>query len=66
MINFTKIGPSKDDKEDMLVLTDVFSLNSVSLLLLMVRRLLPSLKYLVDERFYICGIPSQFQSIKGE
>ena len=63
-IDFTKVDPSKDGKENVLVLTDVFSKLSQAIVTPN-QKALTVAKVLVDKWFHVYGIPSHIHSDKG-
>ena len=56
-IDFTKVGPSKDGKENILVLTDAFTKFSQTFVTPNQESLI-IVKILVDKWFYMYGIPT--------
>ena len=54
-INFTKLNPSKDSKEDVLVLTDAFSMFSQAFVTPNQKPITVT-KFLMDNVFYVYGI----------
>ena len=63
-IDFTKVDPSKDGKENVLVLTDAFSKFSQAIVTPN-QQALTVAKVLVDKWFHVYGIPSHIHSDKG-
>ena len=63
-IDFLKIDPSKDNKENVLVLTDAFTKFSQAFVTNS-QKALTIAKILVNKWFYICGIPACIYSDKG-
>ena len=64
-IDFTKGDPSKDSKENILVLTDAFTKFSQALITPN-QKVLTIAKILVDKWFYVYGIPTQIHSDQGQ
>ena len=62
-MDFTKMNPSKDDKENVLLMTDAFS-KSIAAMVTPNRKTHTVAKMLVDKWFYTCGIPFQINSGK--
>ena len=60
-IDFMKVDPSKDGKENVLVITDAFSLFSVAVVMPN-QQAKTATKAMVDEWFYTYGIPSWIHS----
>ena len=56
-IDFTKVDPLKDGKENILVLSDVFTKFSQAFIAL-IQKVLTIVKILVDKWFYVYGIPT--------
>ena len=63
-MDFTKVDPSKDGKENVLVLTDAFSKFSQAIVTPN-QKALTVAKVLVDKWFHVYGIPSRIHSDKG-
>ena len=63
-IDFTKVDPSKDGKENILVLTDAFTKFS-QVFVTPNQKAITVTKILVDKWFYTYGIPAQIHSNKG-
>ena len=63
-IDFTKVDPSKNSKENILVLTDAFTKFSQAVVTPN-QKVLTIAKILVDKWFYIFGIPAQMHSNQG-
>ena len=63
-MDFTKVDPSKDGKENVLVLTDAFSKFSQAIVTPN-QKALTVAKVLVDKWFHVYGIPSHIHSDKG-
>ena len=63
-IDFTKVDPSKDGKENILVLTDVFAKFSQAFVTSN-QKVITIAKILVDRWFYVYGIPACIHSDKG-
>ena len=63
-MDFTKVDPSKDGKENVLVLTDAFSKFSQAVVTPN-QKALTVAKVLVDKWFHVYGIPSHIHSDKG-
>ena len=63
-IDFTKVDPSKDGKENILVLTDVFTKFSQAFVTSN-QKAITIVKILVDRWFYAYGIPACIHSHKG-
>ena len=63
-IDFTKIDPSKDGKENILVLTDAFTKFSQAFVTPN-QKVITVAKILVDKWFYTYGIPAHIHSDKG-
>ena len=57
-VDFTKVDPSKDDKENILVLTDTFTKFSQAFVTPN-QKVITIAKILVDKWFYVYGIPAQ-------
>ena len=57
-VDITKVDPSKDGKENILVLTDAFTKFSKTFVTIA--------KILVDKWFYLYGIPAHIHSKKGQ
>ena len=64
-INFLKVDPSKDSKENILVLTDAFTKFSQAFITNN-QKALTVTKILIDKLFYIYGIPAHIHSDKGQ
>ena len=64
-INFLKIDPSRDGKENILVLTDAFTKSSQAFVTNN-QKALTIAKILVNKRFYVYGIPVHIHSDKGQ
>ena len=63
-VDFTKVDPSKDGKENILVLTDAFTkFNQV--FVTPNQKAITIAKILVDKWFYVYGIPAHIHSNKG-
>ena len=63
-VDFTTMDPSRDGKENVLVLTDAFSKFSQAFVTPN-QKALTMAKLIVDKWFYIYGIPSRIHSDKG-
>ena len=63
-IDFTKVDPSKDGKENILVLTDAFTKFS-QVFVTPNQKAITFAKILVDKWFYTYGIPARIHSNKG-
>ena len=63
-IDFTKVDPSKDGKENILVLTDTFTKFSQAFVTPN-QKVITITKMLVDRWFYVYGIPACIHSDKG-
>ena len=64
-IDFMKVDPSKDGRENVLVMTDAFS--KFSMAVVMPNQQVKTVaKALVDKWFYTYGIPSRIQSDQGK
>ena len=63
-IDFTKVDPSKDSKENILVLTDAFTKFSQAFVTPN-QKAITIAKILVDRWFYVYGIPAHIHSDKG-
>ena len=63
-IDFTKVDPSKDGKENILVLTDAFTKFSQAFVTPN-QKAITIAKILVDKWFYTYGIPARIHSNKG-
>ena len=63
-IDFTKVDPSKDGKENILVLTDAFTKFSQAFVTPN-QKAITVAKILVDKWFYTYGIPARIHSDKG-
>ena len=63
-IDFTKVDPSKNSKENILVLTDAFTKFSQAFITPN-QKALTVAKILVDKWFYVYGIPTQIHSDQG-
>ena len=63
-IDFTKVDPSKDGKENILVLTDAFTKFSQAFVTPN-QKAITIAKILVDKWFYVYGIPACIHSDKG-
>ena len=63
-IDFTKVDPSKDSKENILVLTNAFTKVS-QVFITPNQKALTIANILVDKWFYIYGIPTQIHSDQG-
>ena len=63
-IDFTKVDPSKDCKENILVLTDAFTKFS-QVFVTANQKAITITKILVDRWFYVYGIPVCIHSNKG-
>ena len=63
-IDFTKVDPSKDGKENILVLTDAFTKFSQAFVTPN-QKAITIAKILVDRWFYVYGIPACIHSDKG-
>ena len=57
-VDFTKVDPSKDSKENMLVLTDAFTKFSQAFSNTQPEGMITIVKILVDKQFYVYGIPA--------
>ena len=64
-IDFMKVDPSKDRKENVLVMTNAFSKFSVAVVM-PTQQVKTVAKTLVDKWFYTCGIPSRIHSDQGK
>ena len=64
-VNFTQMGPSRDGKENVLVLTDAFSKFSQAFVTPN-QKALTMPKIIVDKQFYIYGIPACIHSDQGQ
>ena len=64
-IDFTKVGPSKSSKENILVLSDVFTKHSQAFITPN-QKVLTIAKILADKWFYIYGIPTWIHSDQGQ
>ena len=62
--DFTEVDPSKDSKENILVLTDAFTKLSQSFITPN-QKAITIAKILVDKWFYVHGIPAHIHSDKG-
>ena len=63
-VDFTKVDPSKDGKENILVLTDIFTKFS-QVFVMPNQKAVTIEKILVDKWFYVYGIPACIHSKKG-
>ena len=63
-LDFTKVDPSQDGKENVLVITDAFSKFAVAVVTPN-QKAQTVAKVLVDKWFYTYGIPTQIHSNKG-
>ena len=63
-IDFTKVVPSKDSKENILVLTDAFT-KFIQVFVTPNQKVNNIAKILVDRWFYVYGIPAHIHSDKG-
>ena len=63
-IDFTKVDPSKDSKENILLLTDTFTKCSQAFVTPN-QKVITIAKILVDRWFYVYGIPARIHSNKG-
>ena len=63
-IDFTKVGPSKDGKENILVLTDT-SAKFSQMFITPNQKVISIVKILVDKWFHVYGIPACIHSNKG-
>ena len=63
-VDFTTMDPSRDGKENVLVLTDAFSKFSQAFVILNQKALIMP-KIIVDKWFYVYGIPARIHSDKG-
>ena len=63
-VHFKKVDPSKDGKEDILVLTDAFTKFSQAFVTPN-QKVITIVKILVDKWFYVYGIPACIHSDKG-
>ena len=63
-IDFTKLDPSKDSKENFLVLTDTFT-KFHKAFIMSNQKAITVAKILVDKGFYVYGIPACIHSNKG-
>ena len=63
-VDFTKVDPSKDGKENILVLTDAFTKFSQAFVTPN-QKVITIVKILVDKWFYVYGIPACIHSNKG-
>ena len=63
-VDFTTMDPSRDGKENVLVLTDAFSKFSQAFVTPN-QKVLTMAKIIVDKWFYIYGIPLRIHSDKG-
>ena len=63
-IDFTKVDPSKDGKENILILTDAFTKFSQAFVTPN-QKVITVAKILVDRCFYVYGIPACIHSDKG-
>ena len=63
-VDFTKGDPSTDGKENILVLTDVFTKFSQAFVTPN-QKVITIVKFLVDKWFYVYGIPAHIHSNKG-
>ena len=64
-IDFMKVDPSKDGKENVLVMTDAFSKFSVAVVMPN-QQAKTVAKALVDKWFYVYGIPTRIHSDQGK
>ena len=64
-IDFMKVDPSKDGKENVLVMTDAFSKFSVAIVMPNQQAKIVA-KALVDKWFYVYGIPTRIHSDQGK
>ena len=64
-IDFMKVGPSKDGKENVLVMTGAFSKSSVAVVMPN-QQVKTVAKALVDKWFYTYGIPTRIHSDQGK
>ena len=64
-LNFLKVVPSRDSKENILALTDAFTKCSQAFITNN-QMVLTITKILVDKWFYVYGIPTHIHSIKGQ
>ena len=64
-VDFTTMDPSRDGKENVLVLTDAFSKFSQAFVTPN-QKALTVAKIIVDKWFYVYGIPSRIHSDKGQ
>ena len=64
-IDFMKVDPSKDGKENVLVMTDAFSKFSVAVEMPN-QQVKTVAKALVDKWFYIYGIPTRIHNNQGK
>ena len=64
-IDFLKVDPSRDGKENILVLTDAFTKFSQAFNLTTNQKALTVAKVLVEKWFYVYGIPARIHSDKG-
>ena len=63
-VDFTTMDPSRDGKENVLILTDAFSKFSQAFVIPN-QKALTMAKIIVDKQFYIYGIPARIHSDKG-
>ena len=63
-VDFTKVDPLKDSKENILVLTDAFTKFSQAFVIPN-QKVITVAKILVDKWFYVCSIPACIHSDKG-
>ena len=63
-VDFTKVDPSKDGKENILVLTDAFTKFS-QVFVTPNQKVITIAKILVDKWFYVYDIPACMHSNKG-
>ena len=63
-VDFTKVDPSKDGKENILVFNDTFTKFS-QVFVTHNRKVITVAKILVDKRFYVYGIPACMHCDKG-
>ena len=63
-IDFTMVDPSKDGKENILVLTDTFTKFS-QVFITPHQKVVTLAKILMDKWFYVYGIPADIHSNKG-
>ena len=63
-VDFTKVDPSKDGKENILVLTDAFT-KFIQAFVTSNQKAITIAKILVDKWFYVHGIPACIHSDKG-